>query len=90
LRTKLGAGNDMELQAVHAIYENGRLIFTDPNTAPINGSEVLVTYFVRASKKTLENNDPILKLRGRGKGEHLVEKLLKSRHKDRNHYERQS
>ena len=30
-------GNDMELQAVHAIYENGRLIFTDPNTAPING-----------------------------------------------------
>ena len=63
----------MELQAVHAIYENGRLIFTDPNTAPSNGSEVLVTYFVRASKKTLENIDPILKLRGRGKGEHLVD-----------------
>ena len=83
-------GNDMELQAVHAIYENGRLIFTDPNTAPTNGSEVLVTYFVRASKKTLRNNDPILKLRGRGKGEHLVEKLLKSRHEDRNHDERQS
>jgi hypothetical protein len=80
----------MELQAVHAIYENGRLIFTDPDMAPINGSEVLVTYLVRASKKTSGNIDPILKLRGRGKGERLVEKLLKSRHEDRNHDERQS
>jgi hypothetical protein len=80
----------MELQAVHAVYENGRLIFTDPNMAPINGSEVLVTYLVRASKKTFTNIDPILELRGRGKGERLVEKLLKSRHEDRNHDERQS
>lgn len=78
----------MELQAVHAIYENGRLIFTDPDMAPDNGSEVLVTYFVRASKKSA-NIDPILMLRGRGKGELLVEKLLKSRREDRNHDERQ-
>ncbi|MFH0730701.1 MAG: hypothetical protein V2B19_30695 [Pseudomonadota bacterium] len=78
----------MELQAVHAIYENGRLIFADPDMAPVNGSEVLVTYLVRASKKTLTNIDPVLKLRGRGKGERLVEKLLKSRHEDRRHDER--
>lgn len=79
----------MELQAVHAIYENGRLIFTDPDMAPVNGSEVLVTFLVRASKKSLANIDPILELRGRGKGERLVEKLLKSRHEDRNNDERQ-
>ena len=79
----------MELQAVHAIYENGRLIFTDPDMAPVNGSEVFVTYLVRASKKSLPNIDPILELRGRGKGERLVEKLLKSRHEDRNNDERQ-
>ncbi len=74
----------MEMLAVHAIYENGRLIFTEPEMAPANGSEVLVTYLVRASKKSFANIDPILELRGRGKGERLVEKLLKSRNEDRN------
>ena len=74
----------MELQAAHAIYENGRLIFTELDMAPANGSEVLVTYLARASKKTFTNIDPILELRGRGKGERLVEKLLKSRNEDRN------
>jgi hypothetical protein len=79
----------MELQAVHAIYENGRLIFAEPDMAPANGSEVLVTYLVRTPKKSYANIDPILELRGRGKGERLVEKLLKSRNDDRNRDERQ-
>jgi hypothetical protein len=74
----------MELQAVHAIFKNGRLIFADPNLMPGNGSEVLVTYLVRPTKKSITDSDPIVSLRGRGKGERLVEKLLKSREEDRN------
>ncbi len=35
-----------------------------------------------------DRKDPIQVLRGRGKGERLVEKLLQSRRKDRNHDER--
>ena len=74
----------MELQAVHAIFKNGRLIFADPNLMPGNGSEVLVTYLVRPTKKSITDSDPIVSLRGRGKCERLVEKLLKSREEDRN------
>ncbi|GEM_PF-2880039 len=74
----------MELQAVHAIFKNGRLIFSNLDMAPKNDSEVLVTFIVRSSERTLENIDPIQALRGRGKGDHLVEKLLKSRNEDRN------
>jgi len=74
----------MELQAVHAIFKDGRLIFADPDLMPGNDSEVLVTYLVRPTKKYIADIDQIVPLRGRGKGERLVEKLLKSRDEDRN------
>jgi hypothetical protein len=74
----------MELQAVHAIFKDGRLIFADPDLMPVNDSEVLVTYLVRPTKKSIADIDQIVPLRGRGKGERLVEKLLKSRGEDRN------
>jgi hypothetical protein len=74
----------MELQAVHAIFKDGRLIFADPDLMPGNDSEVLVTYLVRPTKKSIADIDQIVPLRGRGKGERLVEKLLKSRDEDRN------
>lgn len=71
----------MRLQTTQAIYTNGKLIFVDPEHAPQNGMEVVVTY-LEAPEKTL-NFDVIKALRGRGKGENLVARLLQSRREDR-------
>ncbi len=72
-----------ELQAVRAVYKSGRLIFTDPQKAPQDGSEVIVTYLAPPSQASLSKVDPIQALRGRGKGESLMEKLLQARCEDR-------
>ena len=69
----------MRLQTARAIYEDGRLIFADPRLVPGDGAEVLVTFLWEVIPKA----DPIQALRGRGKGEDLVEKLLQSRQEDR-------
>ena len=76
-------GEMAELQAVHALYKRGRLIFADPRKAPQDGSQVIVTYVVQPSQASLSEVDPIQALRGRGKGEHLVEKLLQARREER-------
>lgn len=73
----------MGLQAVHAIYKDGKLIFADPEMTPKDGTPVLVTYFVQPRMQSVIDMDPIQALRGRGKGERLVEKLLQSRREDR-------
>ena len=69
----------MELQAVQALYRDGRLIFADPKMRPQDGAKVLVTYLVQPRIQIAPEIDPIEALRGRGKGEKLVEKLLQSR-----------
>jgi hypothetical protein len=76
------------LQAVHAIFKDGILVFADPALAPKNGAEVVVTYVAESPTEALGNGDPLGALRGRGKGEHLVEKLLQARREDQEHDER--
>jgi hypothetical protein len=78
----------MRLQAVRAIFKDGVLIFADPTLAPKNGAEVVVTYLEETQTETLRGVDPIQALRGRGRGERLVERLWQARREDREHDER--
>jgi hypothetical protein len=73
----------MRLQVVRAIYKNGTLIFAQPELTPRDGTEVILTYLEEGSVEERPAVDPIQALRGRGKGERLVEKLLESRREDR-------
>lgn len=73
----------MRLQVVRAIYKNGTLIFTQPELTPRDGTEVILTYLDEGGATDRPPVDPIQALRGRGKGERLVEKLLQSRREDR-------
>jgi hypothetical protein len=72
----------MKLQAVRAVYRGGTLIFTQPELAPRDGTEVILTYLEEGETEDQAEMDPIQALRGRGKGERLVEKLLQSRRED--------
>ncbi|RPI54405.1 MAG: hypothetical protein EHM56_06290 [Chloroflexi bacterium] len=78
----------MGLRTAHAIYKDGALIFADPEMAPEDGAEVVVTFLERFSLELTAETDPIRSLRSRGKGEKLVEKLLESRREDRERDER--
>ena len=69
------------LKAVRAIYKEGKLIFADEEMAPKDGAEVIIT-FLEDSNESVPEIDAIVALRGRGKGEKLVEKLLQSRRED--------
>ena len=80
----------MRLQAVRAIYKGGMLIFTQPELTPKDGTEVILTYLEEGGAEDQTGADPIQALRGRGKGERLVEKLLQSRREDRQHDESRS
>ena len=80
----------MRLQVIRAIYKGGALIFTQPELTPRDGTEVILTYVEEVEKEEQPTVDPIRALRGRGKGEHLVEKLLQSRREDRQHDESRS
>lgn len=80
---EIGGGDVMSLQTVRAVYRSGTLIFTDPALAPKDGTEVVVTFVEKFQTKVNSGVDPIQALRGRGKGEKLVEKLLQSRREDR-------
>jgi hypothetical protein len=73
----------MKLQVVRAIYKGGALTFAQPELAPRDGAEVIVTYLAEGESEALRQEDPLQALRGRGKGERLVEKLLRSRREDR-------
>lgn len=73
----------MRLQVVRAIYKSGTLTFTQPELTPQDGTEVILTYLDEKSVEDRPPVDPIQALRGRGKGERLVEKLLTSRREDR-------
>ena len=73
----------MRLQVVRAIYKSGTLIFTQPELTPRDGTEVILTYLDEGGTADQYPVDPIQALRGRGKGERLVEKLLESRREDR-------
>ncbi len=66
----------MRYQMAQAIYTDGRLIFVDPAQIPRSGTEVVVTYLTQSEKSTIA--DTLKALRGRGKGENLVEKLVSS------------
>ena len=73
----------MKLQVVRAIYKGGTLIFSQPELTPRDGTEVILTYLDEGQVEGHRPVDPVLALRGRGKGERLVEKLLESRREDR-------
>ena len=78
------------LHVVHAIFKDGTLIFADPTLAPQDGTEVVVTYFEAPQAEIPHGVEPLRALRGRGKGERLVEKLLRARREEREHDERSS
>lgn len=77
----------MGLQAVRAVYKDGTLIFNNPKLIPKDGTEVMVTYLEEESVEEVSPQDPLLALRGRGKGERLVERLLQARQEDTQHDE---
>lgn len=77
-----GGGRMTRLQAVRAIYKDGALVFADPELVPRDGAEVVVTFLEERGRDVTTEVDPIRALRGRGKGEGLVEKLLQSRRED--------
>lgn len=72
----------MGLQAVRAVYKSGTLIFNNPELTPKDGTEVMVTYLEEERVDGVSHQDPLLALRGRGKGERLVERLLQARQED--------
>ena len=79
----------MGLQSVRAIYrKDGTLLFADPGLSPKEGAEVIVTYREEWGMDMVPRVDPIRALRGRGKGEKLVERLLQSRRENREDDER--
>ena len=80
----------MKLQVVRAMYKGGTLIFTQPELIPRDGTEVIVTYLEDGGMEEQPAVDPIRALRGRGKGERLVEKLLQSRREDKQRDESRS
>jgi len=69
------------IKAARAIYKRGRLTFFDKTEIPKDGTEVVVTFTDDISDK-IPVDEAIKALRGRGKGERLVEKLLESRRED--------
>ena len=69
------------IRAARAIYKKGRLTFLDKTVVPKDGTEVIVT-FTDDSSDRIPVDEAIKALRGRGKGERLVEKLLESRRED--------
>ena len=77
--------DSMKLQTTQAIFANGKLIFLDPQHAPRNGVEVVITYLEQSQESDISTT--LQALRGRGKGENLVERLLQSRQEDRLHDE---
>lgn len=77
----------MRLQTVRALYKGGTLIFANPALTPQDGAEIVVTYLEELPPEAPRGEDPLQALRGRGKGEHLVERLLRARREDREHNE---
>ena len=72
----------MRLQVVRAIYKDGTLLFAQPELTPRDGTEVIVTYLEDDGVEGRSILDLIHALRGRGKGEPLVERLLQSRREE--------
>ena len=70
---------------MHAIFRDGTLLFADPRLAPKGVKDVVLTYLDESPTEMMVAVDPIKALRGRGKGERLVEKLLRARREDREH-----
>ena len=78
----------MRLQTVRAVYKDGALVFAEPRLAPRDGMEVVVSFVEEFRKDAVPKVDPLQALRGRGKGERLVERLLQSRREDQERDER--
>jgi hypothetical protein len=74
----------IRLQAARAMYRDGLLLFDDPAQAPSGATEVLVTYAEEFPETERDYRAGALEaLRGRGKGEQLVKRLLQARREDR-------
>jgi hypothetical protein len=74
----------IRLQAARAIYRDGLLLFDDPAQAPSGATEVLVTYAEEFPETERDYRvGALAALRGRGKGEQLVKRLLQARREDR-------
>lgn len=73
----------MQLKTAFANYQKGKLIFRQPDVQIQDGSEVVVAYIENLPTQKQEKLSILKLLRGRGKGEDLVEKLLLSREEDK-------
>lgn len=79
----------MRLQTAYAIYSQGQLIFDAAAQPPADGTEVVITYVVENSSRTMNDYRAALRaFRGRAKGEQLTQKLLASRQQDRDNERR--
>ena len=54
----------MRLQTARAVYKDGALVFADPELAPRDGTEVIITYLEKFRAMTILEVDPIQALRG--------------------------
>jgi hypothetical protein len=69
------------LRSVRAIYNKEKITFLDETEIPEDGAEVIVI-FEENSKDKMSGLEAIEALRGSGKGEGLLDELLKSRQED--------
>jgi hypothetical protein len=69
------------LKSVRAIYNKEKITFLDETEIPEDGTEVIVI-FEKNSEDKMSGLDAIKALRGSGKGEGLLDELLKSRKED--------
>lgn len=51
------------LKTVHAVYKNGTLIFANPELAPRDGAEVVITFLEEFQTEGISGVDPIQSLR---------------------------
>jgi len=73
----------MQLKTAFANYQKGKLIFLQPDVQIPDGAEVVVAYIEKRPTQKQEKLSILKILRGRGKGEDLVGRLLLSRQEDK-------
>ena len=73
----------MQLKTAFANYQKGKLIFCQPDVQIQNGSEVVVAYIEKRPTQKQEKLSILKLLRGRGRGEDLVGRLLLSIEEDK-------
>ncbi len=70
-------------RTVSAVYNRGKLIFGKSEAIPKDGTEVVVTFVQECGNDDSPAMTALRELRGRGRGERLLQTLLAARRADR-------